>query len=315
MNYSKPYRDPAQQVTILQNRGMVITDIAKAQSYLERIGYYRLSAYWYPFRQSECKGEEVVVEDDFKTGTSFETIFELYVFDKNLRLILLDALERIEIALRTDIALLLGKHDIKAHRNPNLMHGNFAKKQIKNSKGENTTTHKEWLKLLDRKFAKSKEDFVQHFKKKYIGDSLPIWMATELLDFGALSYFYDGLRISDKKEIAEHYSIPSGDMLASWLRCLGDVRNICAHHSRLWNRPLVNRPSWTKIGEIDGFDHTANNTRLYAVLLIIKFLLKTINPSTTWGERLSKHIDKFPTNQYISLKNAGFPENWKDYIY
>ncbi len=289
---------------------MIITDVEKAKSCLQRVGYYRLSAYWYPFRESEQdEGGKVIVNDDFKTGINFQTVFELYVFDKGLRMIILDALERIEIALRTDIALLLGKHDIRAHRNPDLLHGHFSKK---NQKGKNTTLHAEWLSRLDDKFKKSREDFVAHFKRKYSGDHLPIWMATELFDFGLLSFLYDGLKHKDKDEIAENYGIPSGEMLASWLRCLGDVRNICAHHSRLWNRTLVNQPSLPKADEIKGFNYIGNNTRLYAGLVIIKFLLKTVNPSTTWWARLVQHIDTFPTDQYISLKNAGFPENWEN---
>ncbi len=137
-------------------------------------------------------------------------------------------------------------------------------------------------------------------------------MATELFDFGLLSFLYDGLKIKDKDEIAANYGVPSGEMLGTWLRCLGDVRNICAHHSRLWNRTLVNQPSLPKIDEIQCFEHINNNTRLYAALIIIKFLLKTVNPSTRWWKRLIQHMDTFPFNKYISIENAGFPEDWKN---
>lgn len=289
---------------------MIITDLAKAKACLQRIGYYRLSAYWYPFRQSEDYNSEVIVKDEFKAGTSFETIFELYIFDKKLRMIILDALERIEIALRTDIALLLGQYDPKAHRNPDLLHGNFAKRK---QKGKNTTLHEEWLARLDDKFKKSREDFVGHFKNKYSSDHLPIWIATELFDFGALSFFYEGLKIQDKDKIAANYGVPSSAMLETWLLCLNNIRNICAHHYRLWNRSLVNQPSLPKTGAITEFDHVITNTRLYAALLIIKFLLKTINPSTKWWQRLVEHAGTLPVDQYIGLKNAGFPENWRDF--
>ena len=116
--YEKPYLSPKEQVELLMSRGMEITDLAKAEECLARIGYYRLSAYWYPFR----KEQNGAVEDNFKEGTTFSLSLDYYVFDKKLRLLTLDAIERVEIALRTDIALLLGKFDRQAHRNPEFLH-------------------------------------------------------------------------------------------------------------------------------------------------------------------------------------------------
>ena len=314
--YTKPYLAPFEQIKLLQERGMRITDTAKAQSCIERIGYYRLSAYWYPFRQSvadiNMRGGYRVL-DNFKPNTNFDTILGLYVFDKNLRLILLDALERIEVALRTDISLQIGILDKRAHRDPALLHGNFAKKMIPNG---NITFHQEWLQRLDAKFDTSKEEFVKHFKFKYAGDHLPIWMATELFDFGALSHFYAGLQIAHLDTIARSYSVPSGAMLSSWLRCLNDLRNLCAHHSRLWNRPLVNQPQWPKINEIPAFYRTATitNTRLFSAILIIRFLLRRVHPTTSWGDRLIKHVKELPDNPYVVLHSAGFSDDWEQHL-
>lgn len=296
---------------------MEISDLAKAKSCLARIGYYRLSAYWYGFRKSQPVTDPNTgktrnhVLDDFRDGTTFPTILELYVFDKKLRLLVLDALERIEIAVRTDIAILLGQRDPKAHRNPALLHGNFARKNVPGTSG---TKHAEWLARLDDKFARSKEDFVKHFRQKYAGDDLPIWIAVELWDFGALSHFFSGLTVADKDAIASQYGVPSGQMFESWLRCLNDVRNICAHHSRLWNRPLVAQPRWPSVGQVSDLDHLASNThgqtRLYGALLIMRCMLKTVNPSTSWAERLKKHVATLPPNPYVTLHSAGFPQDW-----
>ena len=143
----------------------------------------------------------------------------------------------------------------------------------------------------------------------------PIWMAVELWDFGMLSHFFAGMRRPDKDKIANDYGL-NGRQLETWLRCLNVVRNICAHHSRLWNRTLVNQPSIPTNNSLPDLQHVAADThslrRLYATLAILKFLLDRINPSSTWGQRLIALIDEFPTARHISLRHAGFPNDWKE---
>ncbi|MCA3375877.1 MAG: Abi family protein, partial [Roseomonas sp.] len=123
---------------------------------------------------------------------------------------LLDALERVEIAVRTDIALLLGQYSPTAHRDPSLLHGNFARRVDPKIR---LTLHRDWLSRVDHSFARSKEDFVVHFKNKYAGSDLPIWMSVELWDFGALSHFYAGLTIKDRATISQRYGVTSPGVL------------------------------------------------------------------------------------------------------
>jgi len=158
------------------------------------------------------------VLDDFREGTGFSDALDFYVFDKKLRLIVLDALERVEVGLRTDIAILLGRHDPWVHRDPSRLHGKFARRPAR--AGALSTRHDEWLDRLDKKFRRSNEDFAKHFKTKYPGDHPPIWIAVELWDFGTLSHFFSGMQISDKDKIAAQYDLPPGRMLESWLRTL-----------------------------------------------------------------------------------------------
>ncbi len=298
---------------------MAITDIAKAKACLARIGYYRLSAYWYPFRKSQVSRDAAtgrdksVVLDDFKEGTDFPIILDLYVFDKKLRTLVMDALERVEIAVRTDIALLLGKKDPLAHRNSRLLDGVFARR-IK--PGTGNTKHHEWLARQDKKFADSREDFAKHFKIKYAGEYPPIWIDVELWDFGSLSNFYGGMTFNDMQAIASNYGIVNGGrVLKSWIHCLNDVRNVCAHHSRLWNKPLVNQPVWPVLGTAADLDHVISDgygrTRLYAALVILNKMLRIINPTSTWRTRLIDHLDTMPQNQNLTLQSAGFPAGWK----
>lgn len=299
---------------------MSVTDEDKAKACLARIGYYRLSAYWYPDRQSETYTDPTDgrpkrrILDDFRAGTTFSNALDFYVFDKKLRLIALDALERIEIGLRTDVAILLGQHDPWAHRDPTKLHGNFARRPARS--GNIATQHDEWLARLDHKFQKSKEEFAKHFKQKYPNDQPPIWVAVELWDFGTLSYFFSGMTVADKDTIATQYGLPSGKMLETWLRNLNDARNLCAHHSRLWNRNVAYRPKWPRFGQLPDLDHlvgqTHSLTRFYSTAVILRHLLRTINPTTTWADRLITHVGTLPNNPYVTLTSAGFPASWTE---
>ena len=114
MAYSKPYLPLPDQLALIKSRGMVISDDALAQSFLNRIGYYRLSGYWYPYRESTLSGTNILVADKFRTGTKFSEVVELYVFDKKLRLLMMDVIERVEIALRVQVTLELGKLGARA---------------------------------------------------------------------------------------------------------------------------------------------------------------------------------------------------------
>lgn len=336
---------------------MEITDKARAKACLARIGYYRLSAYWYPNRKSETytdsNGDQRTrVLDDFRDGTHFSDALDFYVFDKKLRLLVLDALERVEIGIRTDIAVLLGVHDPWVHRDAARLHGNFTRPNVPQARltqiqtlsrqrprpspqtiaqavGVNVKTVNfvlsnprkasqskldEWLSRLDDKFKKSKEDFAKHFKQKYPNDFPPIWVAVELWDFGTLSHFFSGMKVADQDAIAAQYGIPSGSILEGWLRNLNDARNLCAHHSRLWNRNMPFIPSWPTQGQVPVLDHLVGQqqrlSRFYASASILRYLLMTINPTTSWAERLVAHVATLPTNPYVTLASAGFPEDW-----
>lgn len=312
--FDKPYLDPARQLALLRSRGMAVSDDAKAISALERIGYYRLSGYWYPFRQRRLDpggtpGEQVL--DGFESGTEFRHAVDLYVFDKRLRLLFLDAIERIEVGLRVDIALILGARDPWAHRIPAHLHGNFARRPNRRT---GRVSHNDWLRRLDDLTHRSREEFVRHYKAKYTSP-LPIWMAIELWDFGLLSTFLSGMTAADQETIARKYGLPRRELLTSWVRSINHIRNICAHHSRLWNRSPTDQPKPPRDGEIALLDHLAadpdGQTRLYAPATAMQFLLRTINPATSWSSRLKAHFRTFPVAPGIAIRHTGFPAGWE----
>ena len=284
-------------------------DEDKAKRCLARIGYYRLSAYWYPFRVQLQDG---TIADDFKPGTSFEEVFSFYVFDKALRLLVSDGLERIEIALRAQISDQIGVRDRWAHRKPSELDGKFTTQS--SPRNQNLTRHADWLLGQDRNFSRSKEDFAEHFKKKYQGDP-PIWIAKEVWDWGMLSHFYSGMKFADRNAIAGIYGNIEGKQLATWVRALNDVRNFCAHHSRLWNRGLPVTLKMPGARAVPQLDHLIGDThglsRIYGVLVVMALMMKTMHPSTGWHRRVVHLAVDAPRRSLIGVQSAGFPPDWE----
>ena len=310
-----------QQLDLLKSRGLEVTNDSVALEYLRRLGYYRLSGYWYPCRKliplpaHQSKPIRPQRKDEFMPGARFQDAVELYVFDKKLRLLILDAIERIEVAFRVDIAYLLGKKDRFAYTNPSLLHGNFTKK-IDPKTGK--TKYQEWLIKHDQLIHRSKEDFAEHYKTKY-GLPLPIWVAIELWDFGLLSTFYKGMAVKDKADIAAKYNIPDWQIMESWFRCLNYVRNVVAHHSRLWNRNLIDQPKLAKKGEMPAFDSFIGNihitSRVYIVLCILAHFMRYVCPRSSWQMRLADLVRSFPKTAHINVQDMGFPKDWEQHIF
>ncbi len=315
--FKKPYLTFEQQLALLKGRGLVVTDDVAALSCLQRIGYYRLSAYWYPLRRTKLakceKTGKILVQrlDAFQPDSSFEQVLSLYVFDKRLRLLVLDAVERIEVALRVDISYLLGAKDPFAHTHSQWLHGNFTKKVIP---ATGRTRYQNWLDRYQAVVARSQEDFVRHYQQKY-GQPFPIWVAVELWEFGMLSTFYQGMNVSDATDIAAKYGLPGWQLMQSWLRSINFVRNVAAHHSRLWNKNLVDQPKLPTHGQVHGFDalvgQPAVASRLFVVLCILLHFMQKVSPNSSWPHRLRQHLETFPAVPHLSLSDIGFPADWQ----
>lgn len=316
--YTKTSTSIAQQIAKIEQRDLVITDRSKAEKYLRNIGYYRLSGYWFPFRKSQIvktdSKEYLEVLDNFRDGVDFAHIVDLYVFDKQLRLIMMDVLERIEISLRTAVVLHMGKKGRFAHRQKQFFDGKFT---VPRKERRGRSKFDDFIDIIDGKHSNSKEDFIKHFNRKYTGD-VPLWISAELWDFGNLSMFIAGLKFKDQRAIAAQYGIDRPQLLPSWIRTLAFIRNVCAHHGRLWNKPLIAEPIAPKVGEFSQLDHMAGTDnkfyreQFYAAAVIARYFQLQINPTSSWGERFVSVIQSFPDAPYIALKQAGFPDKWED---
>jgi abortive infection bacteriophage resistance protein len=307
---------------------LAVTDRAKALEYLERIGYYRLSGYWYPFRERSGKlvllnesgrkprnpkRVETIALDDFKPGATFEQAVRLYVFDKQLRLLAMDALERVEIALRVDISHTLGRLDPFAYLHPELFHDSFSHRLDPKT---GLTGHHAWLDKQAQLIVRSKEEFVRHNRTKY-GLPMAIWVACEVWDFGAMSKLYAGMRVQEQDAIAGKYGVRDGRIFASWLRSLNYLRNVCAHHSRLWNRNIVDQPkvpTATEVPWVAPFENGAHaQARCFLLLRIARHVLQRVNPNSSWPSRLREHLRGFPNLSHLgmSLTDLGAPGDWE----
>lgn len=305
----KPHKSVVEQIALLRSRGMAIDDDMAASSILGRIGYYRLSGYFYPLRKTQPYGTPGR-QDDFQDGTSLELVLQLYEFDRQLRLLVLDAVERIEVAMRCDIAHRLGQRHRMAHEVPAQLDGKFCAAIGRNAKSDFDI----WSERLHEVLRKArKEDFVKHHVKLY-GGKMPIWVVVEIWDFGLLSKFFAGMRYKDQLYIAQRYGLQEAKYLVSWLRAVNFARNVSAHHSRLWNRNFTDRPTFApaqvhhRLAHLVGNEHA--QTRIYGTLCVLKTMEEVIAPGSEWGRRVKILCAGFPISPLLSLESAGFPPNW-----
>lgn len=290
--YRKPALTTAQQVDLLIGRGLLIPDRAAAVEHLRRANYYRLSAYWYPLRQRDDAGN---VLDQFEAGAQWQTVVNLYEFDRQLRLTVMDAVERVEIAVRAQIALQLAQNGGPfGYTSPAMFHPKFP--------------HAEWLSKTREEIERSKEEFVRHYKAKYSGfPRIPVWMLTEAISLGNLSRLYRGLYNDSKKPISTAFGAHH-KAFADWLHVLTYVRNVCAHHSRLWNRELAIRPPEMKDPRWAP-PHTPRNDRVFFVLLILRHTLSALGNGDDWKAACSAVLAPIAAERRWRAA-MGMPDNW-----
>lgn len=282
MKYLKFFKSYQEQVELWISRGLIIEDPIAAEHTFARLNYYRLSAYALPFQKEK---------DRFNPGVKWEDIIRLYEFDRKLRLLIFDFLEPIEVALRTTIChYIAGKHGPFGYVDSANFLSNFS--------------HSEWFAKIKEEQARSKETFIKHYKEKYPGSpDLPIWMAAEIMSFGAISNLFHGLKYSDQKNISRMYDLPA-PVFASWMHFLTYIRNLCAHHSRIWNRELAIRP---KYPDKISFWKEVKNDRIISFFIISQYIFNKMHLKKNIIGSLKELIREYPQ---ISLKPMGFNANW-----
>lgn len=291
MRYEKPFKSFEEQADLLIARGMQ-ADRAVLIQCLQDVGYYRLSGYWHIFKQED---------GDFLAGTTFERVWDIYVFDRQFKLVVFDAIEHVEIYLRTQLAYNLSQAG-----------GPFGYAEAANLPNLDPEAYD---KLMDRCRAalrRSREPFALHFRQAY-GDAHelpPYWMLVNLLDFGMALTLYRGAPDSIRKQISRTFHIEPR-VMDSWLVTLNTTRNICAHHGRLWNRTLGTRPTIPR-AKNDPRWHEPFEVRpdkTFAVLTILSHLLEVAAPGTVWRTRL---FGLLGTRSAQDLRCMGFEDGWQE---
>lgn len=295
--YTKPATDYSGQIAILASRGLVIADSAFAMHCLAHHNYYRLSAYRFPLT---LPGNP----DQFLPGATFEQLWALYDFDRQLRHLVHEACKRVEISVRSHWAYQVGhKHGAQAYENP----AHFL----------DAVAHTSTLAKLDQELSRSSEDFVAHFRTTYGTQRPPIWAVCEVMSFGQTSMLYKMLaEPSLRQAIANTYQLDE-KALGSFLHHLNLVRNTCAHHARLWNRrfkislqPPISKPAHL-IPSLDpvptGVPHPMAPNKIYNTLVLLAHMMEIIQPTGRWRHRLRTHIEAqaFPVASHM-----GFPADW-----
>lgn len=280
------------------------SDSQRAIRKLSQIGYYRLSGFWYPCREIEAdiQGRAVLDPqtgkprrlDSFMPGTSLQGILDLYLYDKRLRLAMLDAIERIEVHIRTVIAHELGRLDPVAHTMDGFINPRFLRNYPDRKTRQPRNTWREWLADHDKHLARCSEDCILWHKQN--DKTMPFWVVVEAWSFGLASRYYGLLKRRHQLEIARRFDIDNPKVLGDWLRGISDFRNRCAHHSRVWNYASKNPlPALRADPFMEHWIHDeAALQRLYGVSVVIARLIRSIGPNSRWFREFADLVDQMP---------------------
>lgn len=307
----KPATSPKEQIETLRSRGMHLDD-SLARQWLENVSYYRLSAYWYPARVFGTDGKRT---DAVQKGTCFSDVVALYEADRKLRTLVHDGIERIEVMLRTRIGERLVANGPLSYKDPNYFRPTF--------------DHASWVNTANKRVnrASRSNEPIKHYQAEY-GGQYPFWVLAEVLDFSDVSRLFEGMLAHDQRAIAEdlgivpdlsllskgqQYKLKKQTPLARWLEQLTIVRNICAHHSRLWNKSFAPVPTsamrtQTEFSLLPEFQ----SEDLFGALLVMAHLLCIASPGTTWPQKIADLIkSEFLPNPLVTQEALGLPENWE----
>lgn len=288
-----------EQIALLRQRG-IVGDELLMRRWLMTVGYYRLSAYWLPLELPPAP--EQTRSKSFPPNTDFAEIVDIYVFDRKLRLLVMEAIDRFEIAVRARWTNLFS-----------LAHGSHAHMECTNF--TNGFEHARMNAKISNAAESSSEVFIKHYRKKYAAPHLPpLWQVTELMTLGEISMWVKATKDNRLKDaIARDLGLPNKEKLEGTLQLLSYIRNICAHHGRLWNRKTVKKAPNIKAFhldmeiEVDGKQRQPHNS-IYNVLVVLSRTLRHQSPDTTFPQRVRKLIQSRSNDQ---LRAMGFPSDWE----
>ena len=279
-----------QQVQILIDRGLIVSDIELVKDFLNQVNYYRFSGYLKLFS----------VNDIINENTTFENIVEVYNFDCELRKLLYIYLGYIEVLIKTQLALNLSLNiDAIFYLDKN----NFLDEDRFN------TLQNDINDSITRKY--SKEPFIKHFQ----GDYLPIWVLVEIMSFGNISMMYANLIDTNKDLICKGYLNINKYYLKNYLYVLSNLRNLCAHQGRIYGKEFELAP---KISNKDKKMLMANNINVsnsnHKLFIYIFIMIKLIKNNNQKDMMISELKTLFNRYSNINIEKIGFVNNWENIL-
>lgn len=311
VKYVKPPLTYKEQVALLESRGMVIVNEMRVERHLASISYYRLSAYMLPFKQKE----NGVISERFREGVTWDMVYDLYVFDRKLRILVFDAIERLEVAFRSQIIYQLS-HKYGAHwHDDTSIFKTPERRELRDGSVVTFDVYSEIQKYIREQLTNNKaEVFIKHYSLKYDSPmNPPSWMSVEILYFNHLSRICTSLnKRADINGISSYFGLPP-QIFCSWLHAINYVRNLTAHHSRLWNRDMSIVPEKLHFSKslmwISNPD-TVQRGKVYYVLCMLNYLLQTVNPTSSFKKRLKELLSSYQS--VASLSAMGFGPEWEN---
>ena len=291
MRYTKQYSSPSKLLSILQSRGLDCSGVENPESVLRTVGYYRLSGYLYPFLEFQKS------EHRYKRGSTLGGAVSLYEFDRELRQLVFDQIERIEIAVRSTITNIVCAEtgDVFWMTNP--------------SRFAHTDKYNKTLLLIDKELQNSREDFISHFKHTYEDPYPPSWMIAEIIPLGTLTRLYENIASNQiRKRIARSFGL-TVPVFVSWMTIVTLTRNSCCHHARLWNRSLSLRALTMTRPLRPWIDKNVQQGRVFFTLCILKHFIDIILPQNTFKRRLVDLLAKYPM---VDTAAMGFTKDWQE---
>ena len=292
--YTKQWLSIQDQIEKLKKDGLVIADETAAAHFLRHLNYYRFSGYGLAFERTR---------NTFASGTTFEQVRQAYEFDRALRDLVYESMEVIELDIRTTVAYTFGE-----------TYGAFGQTEPANFYRQ--FDHKQWHNQLRGETKRSSERFISHFQKTYLEfPNLPIWVITEIMSFGTLSRMIEGMEKKDIKRVAARYKMQPLNFV-SCLHHLVYIRNICAHHARLWDRQWAIKPMLPP-GNKWSPPLLPGNDRLFASLLIQRTLMQHCTAEQdfveTWHQRVEALITTEAPSCPAPLVQMGLTPDWKEH--
>jgi abortive infection bacteriophage resistance protein len=309
MEYTNNALDLDAQTDLLLQKGL-IANRKTLVGCLGSVSYHRLAGYWHSFRSLCDDGDWI-----FHPNTSLNVVWDRYVFDRQLRLLVFDAIERVEVAIRADLINNLAvEQGVFGYLNPE----NLPNIEAMDNRGNTVYTHETFLshaRALCRRELKNGNALVKKFYDAHSdahGDYLPFWMLMEIVEFGTLCHLFWGSPKTCKRNIAKKYGLRTSGVMDSWMGTLRSTRNNCAHHGRFWNQRYPVKPSlpdkknkmWHDPVELEDSKDLA-----FGTLTILKYLLGYIAPQSGWTDRLEDLFAKHPN---IDRRLLGYPDNWRE---